>query len=86
MSNILGGCGSKSSFHFLLHTHAISIPSGKENEIKEKGAGHQAHYPLKTHCQPLWAAYPQASNVPDCSWTSSLLMPLEFSMMPYLRS
>ena len=48
MSNILGGCGSKSSFHFLLHTHAISIPSGKENEIKEKGAGHQAHFPLKT--------------------------------------
>ena len=41
-------CGSKHGFHFLLPAHAIGIPSGKENETKEKGASNKAHFPLET--------------------------------------
>ncbi len=33
--------GSKPGFPFLLHAHAIGIPSGKENETKEKGASNK---------------------------------------------
>ena len=37
--------GSKPGFHFLLPAHAIGIPSGKENETKEKGASNGANFP-----------------------------------------
>ena len=58
----------------------------KENETKEKGASNQAQFPLETHCPALKAAYPQASNVPRCSWMSSLHTALKFFMMTFLKS
>ncbi|MCG8386414.1 MAG: hypothetical protein MJA30_12785, partial [Cytophagales bacterium] len=48
------------------------------------GASNKAHFPSKRAIQPLWPAYPHASNVPRCSWMSPLHTPFEFSMVPCL--
>ena len=66
-----------------MRAHAIGIPSGKENEPKEKGASNQAHFPLETRyptpigrlrtslkCAALFleVSSPYASEFPMMPW------------------
>ena len=70
--------GSKSSFHFLLRAQ-------KKTKQKKRAPGTKPIFPSKRTIQPLWPAYPRASNVPRCSWMSPLQTPLEFLMMPKIK-
>ena len=74
-----GFWGSKSSFHFLLRAQ-------KKTKQKKRAPATKPIFPSKRAIQPLWPAYPHASNVPRCSWMSPLHTPFEFSMVPELTS